>query len=883
MAYIHCQHSSANDAPCQCPVFEESGYVDGKAHACDTCGHRPEWHLPQVKQPGNLPDPEMEHCKANSLPGQQCSCPLWVSNDDPAQQNHCALCGHKKGWHRPKIVSLKRGPEPILTSQETDPTTSLKRVSRRLVQSPSQTQSLNGDIDLKMRRRSNTSWTLNTKPMFESLKAHHNPTEDSFNHLLFKSATVGPADVPSHAVAQLHVLHANDAQLALRHKRFILEGWDQDAGQSPDNSLTEELTPSNFNKEFSGLQLCTSPLLSACLSDLNPNPSSKFGNEYSPESKKPSGSIRELSDSSNQNMVGSLSLEIKSSSSQNTGPCPSEKMTPKSITTSTSDSLSCYQLGKFGQSSRSFSETTNLVSGEFSLSYPPTNQDSVKDDTNSIIFGNSLVAKITSATVLKELSTDHTPNPSEIGSGIFSPRSMTSTSNNSFIQFPYDQAKYDKILPFQTNNDHQFRDDPLIRGINNSFGASTPISRSSTNLNIANKKFEEFNSENQTLTLLVSPPPSSTIYSPGDTVNIMVRLKDVVMHGSVSSTAEQEYQLAKWKRLVFQLRGFVNKTGVYNDPNQHDILDFTKLIFLARQNPVNPYSAECHFEFKIPTHVTCGCSPGHLPLPSSCSASDGHVMYYFNLKGKRKKAFLATATEDIFIQIRVKSKLLDPRDQLKTLPVSLSSSTSWNAISVGPKATILNALLTYQIEFISLTTSTISYEINLTFSSDSQIDNSIIQQILAKTIVEINNVKRLNSSHNQVLSNWNYQNVKLPPNTFRTSKGTIIFQIPGYLKVMDLTPSSCISSNLLKSDKINNLQSKCLITRYKNSKQNKITPLNSIPWTLKVLIQSNLLSQPLYILGKIGEFQSICSIRAIMKNKNLTSKKSSLYRTSTIN
>lgn len=101
MSYVHCQHTSADTASCRCPVWEapEDNH-DQPAKLCDTCGHRAEWHQVDSAEEG-----EEENCKSSWPNGQPCTCPTWVPFEDPTKNSGCALCGHKKGWHRPTIVS----------------------------------------------------------------------------------------------------------------------------------------------------------------------------------------------------------------------------------------------------------------------------------------------------------------------------------------------------------------------------------------------------------------------------------------------------------------------------------------------------------------------------------------------------------------------------------------------------------------------------------------------------------------------------------------------------------------------------------------------------------------------------------------------------------
>ena len=90
---------------CTCP-----GFTPQSSDApCELCEHHPAWHLPplalspeQVRTAIAADGVTLEACKQDG-----CACPLWVDQEGSIgseTQASCALCGHRKGWHKAKCA-----------------------------------------------------------------------------------------------------------------------------------------------------------------------------------------------------------------------------------------------------------------------------------------------------------------------------------------------------------------------------------------------------------------------------------------------------------------------------------------------------------------------------------------------------------------------------------------------------------------------------------------------------------------------------------------------------------------------------------------------------------------------------------------------------------
>jgi len=97
---------------CPCPEWEADD-VDLGAEPrpsltaqCDTCEHALGFHLTkftfeaqEVRDRKARGEEALEHCKMLAA-GEECACALY----EPGTGNDCAVCGHKKGWHKAKLV-----------------------------------------------------------------------------------------------------------------------------------------------------------------------------------------------------------------------------------------------------------------------------------------------------------------------------------------------------------------------------------------------------------------------------------------------------------------------------------------------------------------------------------------------------------------------------------------------------------------------------------------------------------------------------------------------------------------------------------------------------------------------------------------------------------
>ena len=108
----HCRYD------CPCPEWEADALALGPdqqrammTQECDTCEHALGFHLSklvydtqEVRDRKARGEESLEHCKMLNG-GEECPCAVY----EQGQGNDCAVCGHKKGWHKAKLVVGRHG------------------------------------------------------------------------------------------------------------------------------------------------------------------------------------------------------------------------------------------------------------------------------------------------------------------------------------------------------------------------------------------------------------------------------------------------------------------------------------------------------------------------------------------------------------------------------------------------------------------------------------------------------------------------------------------------------------------------------------------------------------------------------------------------------
>lgn len=104
---------------CPCPEWDAAADADADALApgpggraslagqCETCEHALGFHLSkfvwgmeEVRERKARGEESLEHCKVVAG-GEECACACYEGG---AGGSDCGVCGHKKGWHKAKLV-----------------------------------------------------------------------------------------------------------------------------------------------------------------------------------------------------------------------------------------------------------------------------------------------------------------------------------------------------------------------------------------------------------------------------------------------------------------------------------------------------------------------------------------------------------------------------------------------------------------------------------------------------------------------------------------------------------------------------------------------------------------------------------------------------------
>ncbi|WAQ89483.1 hypothetical protein PtA15_11A172 [Puccinia triticina] len=879
MSYVHCQHTSADTPPCRCPVWEPSADDESASKlACDTCGHREEWHFPLVE---NEEDSEIERCKSSWPNGQPCTCPTWVASEEPAKNPGCALCGHKKGWHRPTITrasSTQGAPAKIQPLPSSADVFKLQESNWHARAQSCGTGS--ADDSLRVRSCSANSWAPGTKSSSASHQAPSDPSGVGFNSFFIPDspATSSHSSVWSSAVPlPTGQTPPVQAQLAAEHMRFILSELDDEEDEStdPDTSFANNISsPNSHSRGDSGARSVYNHDRSfsrASQSSLYSFEGPIANQQWSRGGNSPSPSFKPFDTQS-----------IRSNSSFASQAMPRASADHNSC----SGSMSFSSLAGSAYSSSPARTTTqpkdyNIRLNELDLtggsSTPASSQLRPPSAT-------PLLAQTTSETFVEELPVDRPKHPSEERTGRFAAKPTDIASNTPLDD---EDGSVAKVKPFQSNIQSIVCEEiRVLDQHTETTGTLKPVSipeQLRHNPNQSRKeKVESYKTKDQAMSLSISPSPSLTTFFPGDYLDVTIRLNNNTTDQEIVSPLEFEQQLAKWKNITFQLSGTVTQNGT----TEHEIFNLSQTVHLSEQRQQNANKTGWQFKLKIPTHTNCSCGPGHLPLPSSCSNSVGHVSYHLILKGK-KKMFLSKAStsaeSNLFVGLKLKSNLSDPRQHLLTFPESVRPLSSWIGLNGGHKAAITNTLLTYQVEFLSSNTLRIIYEVDLQLSPDSELsalNMRLFEEVSSTLKVTITSLNQLMQSHAKTGSG--YVNVgrenhdadfsvrdvrsKAMPTRSETT-GLITWKTSGYLQMELFGPTEPGSS-------FGPTPKKCLMEQLRSYAAKADLPSSAkdiaSQWILRASIQSVLLSQPLNIRGTLVDLQSTCAARAIVQGIPLT-------------
>ncbi|KNF03813.1 hypothetical protein PSTG_02907 [Puccinia striiformis f. sp. tritici PST-78] len=877
MSYVHCQHTSADTAPCRCPVWEApEGDAEQAVKSCDTCGHRAEWHYPQMEPTES--EAEIDRCKSSWPNGQPCTCPTWVAPEDATQGTGCALCGHKKGWHRPTITrASSTQATPAKTKTTPSPAELFKAQETNWHSRAQSCGTGNPDDGLKVRTCTSSSWTPGTKPSSpDNRGTSDSPMNGSNSFFTPDSSAASPSSVWS-STNPLPTVNSQPihAQLAAEHIRFILSELDDDEDEpsEPDTNFPNNpRSPPNFSRTDS-------------------------------DSLSMQNRDRSLSRSSQS----SFSLEAPMANLQWTrdGRSPSPSFNPfftQSINSNSSFASQRMPRASVDTNSCSGSISFSSVSEGFRAPLPRTQSTDYKMRINELDLNgvnptpvNSqlrppaitpLMAQTISETYVEELPTDRPKHPSEERSGRFAAK-PTDVASNFPLNDPEGGTPLGKAKPFQSNVRDVIVEEIAVLGEHTeTIETLNPVSLQETPTYNPHKSKKEtigsYQTKDHAISLSISPSPSTTTFSPGDYINVTIQLKNSVTDQEIFSPIEFEQQLAKWKKITFQLTGTVTQNGTV----EHEIFNLSQVVHLSEQRGPSGNKTGWQFKLRIPTHTNCDCGPGRLPLPSSCSNSVGHVSYHLVLQGRRKtflgKASIA-ADSKLFVGLKLRSNLTDPRQRLLTFPQSVRSLSSWIGLNGGQKAAITDTLLTYQVEFLSNNSLKILYELDLHLSADSELSShnlQLFEELSSNLKVTITSLNELIQSHISTGAGHggagredlgmdhksrDYRSRAMPTRSDTT--GLITWKTTGYLQVDLFGPDQSSSSNETSPKK-------CLMDQLRlYTAKAQVVPcakdINS-QWILRASIQSVLLSQPINIRGTLIELQSTCAARSIVQGIPLT-------------
>ncbi|PLW14289.1 hypothetical protein PCANC_00045 [Puccinia coronata f. sp. avenae] len=878
-SYVHCQHTSADTAPCRCPVWEapEDESLPGKP--CDTCDHRAEWHLPQADASRSG---EAGNCKSSWPNGQPCTCPTWVASEDPKTTPGCALCGHKKGWHRPTItVPITQAPTPSQIQPDLSPAKVFKSNqsdwhTRAQSNDPGSGTNIASSITRSISSANPPSHSTSTSTRQQTSSHHQDLLETDFN-LAFNPESIGvsPSSVFSHASRSAAVNTTPDeVQIAAEHIRFILSELDGDEDDSEAAPVGPELSflndvhsasthsrvpssaPSLFNDTHA--RSCSG----ASQSSLSSYEAPLMNMQWIGGGRSQSSSSIKPSDNESIRSASSFSVDLN--------PCEASM----SFSSVWEGARSTDSPGALPHHYHEHNSMRARLS-DLDLRARSVTPDSVANKSHARVPSSTvpLFAQTISETYVEELPADRPKHPSEERSGRFAAKPTDIASN-----MPLDGEDGDgsviKVKPFQSNIHTVVQQDiPVLDQHTKTTGSTLKPVALPEKVNTRGGKSEAYQTNDQSFCLTISPPPSSTIFYPGDEVSVTIQMKNGATDQPIFSPIEFEHQLQKWKRILFEFRGIVTQNGT----TEHEIFCLEQPIHLADQRETLANKTGWQFKLQIPSHTNCQCGPGHLPLPSSCSNSVGHVSYHLALKGKRK-TFLtkaSTMTESkLFVCLKVKSNLSGSRDKLVTFPQSFRSLSTWIGLNGGHKAAINHTLLTYQVEFASSNVLKILYELDLNLSPDSQIVGSsmrLLQDLSSNLNVTITSLNQLINSHANTRAGYgsveekNYdtdhkiRDFRSPPVPITSdSTGVVTWKISGYLQVELSGPTQSVSPS-------GSSPKKGLMTQLRAYAATPSSKDISTQWILRASIQSVLLSQPINICGTVTELQSTCGARCIIQ------------------
>lgn len=764
----------------------------------------------------------------------------------------------------------------------------------------------------RARSYSNKSWAPGTNFASDSQGNLELPG-DSINSLYTPdSSMASPGSSRTSTNSQLPMVFNTPVQLAAEHMRFILAGLDCDeedsdseAGyldssrlpnnlpnlerqaatmrrpNSPSSSISSKNNvPTSFTCSYDpkGFQIENDGLVSSGA------PQSSNFNQDSPLTRMPAQEPT-LDNSTPRGGMAQLSNLTFNPESGILKARPHRKLPNK-------DSGSfCFGLASSDSESSYFaleSETTDnsALLGGLSLSEEKASSNL---QVRSPLSG-PLLAQTTSHTFVEELPTDRPKHPSEDRSGRFASKALGIASNFD-IQVSNEEGTTKDAKPFQSNIQAVIIDEvPILNQMSTRSGSLRQVCLPDTNIYDPNRskrdQFELYQTKDQSIAVVVSPSPSSTVFSPGDVITVTIRLKNTSTHQDIIAPFEFEQQLSKWKKITFQMSGFVTQNGTRQDSTQHEIFNLSQVLHFS-EHQANVQKSGWHFQVNIPTHVNCNCGPGHLPLPSTCSNSVGHVSYFLSVRGKRKTYMIKSspgAESKIFVDLRIRNNLLSNEQRLVTAPVTFKSLPNWIGLSGGHKAAVTNALLTYQVQFLSNRNLMIRYEVDLKLSPDSELIESnikLFEEISSNLNVTVTSLSQLINSealinagdHNQSSKDdcrikYDTRDVRLNSELIRLDSNGVAWRVSGYLH-MDFLRAT---ENLLsRTSSVTSGFAHQLKSYYPKQQQASMpAEASASQWLLRATIQSVLLTQPINVCGSLSDLQSTCATRSIIQGMPLT-------------
>ncbi|EGG02063.1 uncharacterized protein MELLADRAFT_72843 [Melampsora larici-populina 98AG31] len=688
MFFLHCRHASIEDPqPCRCPIWEDPESDGGP---CDTCDHRAEWHLTPIE--GSLEENRpLERCKADLLPGQPCPCPIWVDNDKSDNKAQCALCGHKKGWHRTKVSAMSLpskaesmkaqggsdGPSP---EQQTHATTQHHQQISELMS------------------RDHQSCPQLAGPSSSSSASVPSTTQKDFRNSVFDMLS-GPSDPrfsfsPDPDVRRSStVTERNPIKIASEHLRFIAE----DPTDSPFVSLNKSSASAKSSNPFPST--ASEAVRSAYLSQASPVLSSSSA-KTNPKGVSPATPHSPFEVLQNDRLCTNYSPKHPINGA-------SSGYKPQSLHSSKASSDQMTAQSSLQEDASHPSSSPSFTSGALPV-YPFDGDAGLGANSarSKHTLPNPLRAEITSHVHVEELEMKSSAHPSELGIGKFSAENSP-MSHEAQRQHLIKSTQGPK--PFQMGNN--------ISGLEGMFLPDIQLQRS-----------EEYTSKGKNVTLSLSPPPSKHDFTPGEVLTVTIRLKPT------TSDTTTEQVLSRWTNITIMLVGTIARNGRRDDHTMHEILRLERLIYpvVGQKRPTRP---EWKMSLQIPTHANCPCGPGSLPLPKTCSDSLGHVSYSIILKAKRRQGIIGITTEAITADMRMSLPKTAPAGSLTTKPSSARSKSNWIALTGSHRAAITGTILTTQVDYVSPNRLRIVYRLELEFSPDSEVDLSVINDLCENTTV----------------------------------------------------------------------------------------------------------------------------------------------------